>query len=114
MALAIPGLPDGVVCTKIGIATPDEFELTRSPTGDVEITKGPRAGSGQQIIVEPSPDFEFLYDLRSLTFRPVKKLAKPMDLETTVKFTVTNQVQMDLIQDRLAALKELPGFQGMK
>jgi hypothetical protein len=114
MGLSIPGLPEGVVCTKIGIASPDEYELTRSATGECEISKGQRFGSASQIIVEPALGFEFLYDIRSLTFRPVKKFVKPQDVEASVKFTVTNQVQMDLIQDRLTALKELPGFVEMK
>lgn len=114
MSISIPGLPEGVVCTKIGIADPDEYELTRSPMGDADITKGPRAGSGAQIIVEPADGYEMLYDIRSLTFRPVKKLVRPLDVVATVKFTVTNQVQMDLVQARLTALKELPGFVEMK
>lgn len=114
MSLSIPGLPEGVTCAKIGIATPDEYELTRSATGECEITKGQRFGSASQIIVEPAGGYEFLYDIRSLTFRPVKKFVRPQDVQAAVKFTVTNQVQMDLVQDRLTALKELPGFVEMK
>lgn len=114
MSISIPGLPEGVVCTKIGIADPDEYELTRFANGQFEIGKGARMASTSQIIVDPAEGYEMLYDIRSLTFRPVKKLVRPLDVVATVKFTVTNQVQMDLVQARLAALKELPGFVEMK
>jgi hypothetical protein len=114
MALSIPGLPDGVVCAKIGIAKPDEYELTRSPTGDCEITKGPRGGSTAQIIVEPDKDHEFIFDIRSLTFRPVKKLAAPVDIVTTIRFRVTNEVDQGRIQDGLKIMTGWPGFVEMK
>jgi hypothetical protein len=114
MAISVPGLPDGVICTKIGIAQPDEYELTRSPTGDTEITKGPRAGSGAQIIVEPDKDHEFVFDMRSLTFRAVKKLLAPVDIVTTVKFRVTNVVDQDRIQNGLEIMTRWPGFVEMK
>jgi hypothetical protein len=114
MSLSIPGLPEGVVCVRIGLADPTEFELTRNSAGLEEITKGGRVDSLNQIVVEPSEGFEFSFDIRRLTFRPVKKLVRPMDVTAAVKFTVTNQVQFDLVQDRLAALKNVPGFVEMK
>jgi hypothetical protein len=113
MGLSIPGLPEGVVCTKIGIAEPDEFELTSS-NGLHEITKGQRFGSVSQIIVEPAPGFEFVFDIRSLTFRPVKKLAAPVDIETTIKFHVTNEVDQERIQEGLRMMTQWPGFVEMK
>jgi hypothetical protein len=113
VGIAIPGLPDGVVCVRIGMAEPEEYELTRA-NGDHEITKGPRAGSMSQIIVEPAPDWEFVFEMRSLTFRPVKKLAAPVEITTTVTFRVTNQVDQDRVHDGLKMMTQWPGFVGMK
>lgn len=105
----IKGLPEGVTCVRIGIATPDEYEIY----GD-EITKGARAGSITQIIVEPAPGWMFWYDIRSLSFRPVKKLAAPTSVTASVKFTVENQRDLDTVNGFLDRAREIPGFVKME
>lgn len=112
MSIAIPGLPEGVLCTKVGIPTSDEFHITRQDEGRYAIEKGNAEYALNAIVVVPAPDFEFIYSIRDLTFRPVKKLAQPIEITSTVKFKVTNGVDAGRVQDALAALKELPGFVG--
>jgi hypothetical protein len=112
VSLAIPGMPEGVSAIRFGIASADEFELTMA--GDnPQIEKGVREGSISQLIVKPAEGYEFVYDIRRHTFRPVKKLAEPVTINAAVKFTVTNQIELDAIHDRLDRLKEMPGFQEM-
>ena len=111
MSIQIPGLPEGVEAVRFGIAGPEDFEVTMGESCGIQITKGVRQGTTTQVIVKPSPGYEFKYDIRSLTFRAVKKLDNPVEITRTVKFIVTNALDQGIVEDRLDALKDLPGYQ---
>lgn len=109
----IPGLPEGVEVIRIGIAGPEDFEIVGTAEPGVHlITKGARAGSMSQIIVRPAPGYQFLWNLRSLSFDAVKTFEAPAIMERTVKFSVTNQRDLDAVNDALDRIKALPGYIG--
>lgn len=112
MNIQIPGLPEGVECVRIGTATADDYEITNSVHTDdpPSITKGPRIGSATQIIVRPAAGWEFRFDIRTLSFRLVKKLDTPLEITRTVKFVVSNALDQGIVEDRLDSLKDLPGW----
>lgn len=68
MSIQIPGLPEGVLCARIGQCEDGEFELH----GD-HIEKGARGFS--QIVVAPADGYEFVFDMATNHYACVKKLA---------------------------------------
>lgn len=109
----IPGLPEGVECVRIGIAEPEDFEIVGTVDPTVQaITKGARAGSMSQVIVRPAKGFDFLWNIRTLSFDVVKVFEAPAAMERTVKFSVTNQRDLDAVNAALEQLKSLPGYVG--
>ena len=114
----IPGFPEGLLCTRIGVAKDDEFEVYgTSPDSKVPhvIRKGPRPGSTSQIIVAADKGYQIRpaqFDIRAYepTFQLVKVLDAPETIELHVKFTVENAADRDVVEEALAKLKDLPGY----
>ena len=107
--MQLKGLPAGVDVVRFGIADPTEFEIMIE-AGVAKITKGPRAGSQTQVIVQPLDGYAFHFDARQFCYVPVKLLTAPVSITAVVKFEVANSMDHDGVQAALAALKDVPGF----
>ena len=108
--IAIPGLPPGVLCVRIGVAGPEEFEAVKQ--GDqIQIHKGPRDGSTSQIVVAPDKGYLFQWDIKAYHYIVVKKLDAEVTISKQVTFKVDTDRDLATVQAALDRLKEIPGYQ---
>lgn len=110
----IKGLPEGVELVHIGPAQKDDFELINEiddkglPVS--RIYPGPRLGASSGIIVKPAEGYTFVADIKTMSYRVVKKLPEVMTITIHAKFLVDNQLDADVVNDRMEELKKLPGY----
>lgn len=112
----IPGLQEGLVCLRIGVAGSEEYEVVSGHgTGLHMIRMGPRGGSTSQIIVAADKGYQIRpaqFDIREYerTYEVVRLLDAPETIEAHLKFTVQNAADRDIVKAELSRLKTLPGY----
>jgi hypothetical protein len=111
----IKGLPEGVELVHIGAAKEGDYELINEVDDQgapvSRIYPGPRLGASSGIIVKPADGYTFVADIKTLSYRVVKKLPEPMTITVHARFLVDNQLDADMVDERMEQLKKLPGYQ---
>jgi hypothetical protein len=114
MGIAIPGLPEGVECVRLGSPTPSDFYIEKYATCHQIKKPQPATVMFNAVVVAPADGYEFVYSAVENTYVAVKKLAQPVEILATVRFKATNAEDAKRIDEAIAALKQLAGFVEMK
>lgn len=100
MPLQIPGLPEGVLCVRIGQAKPEEFQMH----GEA-IRKGTSVGASQ-VIIAPAEGYEFVYDITINRYRCIPKW-NGTKRKLVAEFEFTNSLDYDRA---VRSIWELAGY----
>lgn len=120
--MKIPGLPEGIEVTRIGIADANEYEVTNDPTNPDPplITKGARPGSASQIVIRPAEGYAFkqkrIFDIRQFEwidqpfYDVVRVLKTPAEISGLFKFSVDTEEDRQMILKVFERLQATPGY----